>query len=157
MLSRHARSSILSLLLVASPLAASVASAASTAGPYDAVVNRALKLLPRQPDKVLVVDALDALTPVDARGRRVEAFVPRGDRTVYLVAQGDMLQHALKGPGIFDYAVAATIWHEMAHVDGADEAEAQRREEELWKEYVLQHRVDSVPGLSYLALLQKRH
>jgi hypothetical protein len=44
----------------------------------------------------------------------------------------------------------------MAHLDGADEPEAQRREEALWEDYVLQHRVDRARGLKYLALLRKR-
>jgi hypothetical protein len=44
----------------------------------------------------------------------------------------------------------------MAYLDGADEHEAQRREEALWKEYVLQHRVDRARGLAYLTLSRKR-
>ncbi len=156
MLARHTWKPVLGLLLAVGLLGAPTATAASTAGPYDKAVNRAIKLLPKRPERVLVVDASRAMPAVDAQGRRVTAFVTHGDRTVYLVAQGDMLQHALKGPGIFDYAVAATIWHEMAHLDGADEQDAQRREEELWEEYVLRHRVDRTRGLLYLALLQKR-
>jgi len=147
---------VLGLLLTVSALAAPSATITSAAGPYDEAVDRAITLLPRRPERILVVDASRAIPPVDAHGRQVEAFVTHGDRTVYLVAQGDMLQHALEGPSIFDYAVAATIWHEMAHVDGADEPAAQRAEEGLWKAYVLQHRVDNVKGLKYLALLQQR-
>ena len=56
----------------------------------------------------------------------VEAFVNQGSRVVYLVRQGVTLQGALKGRGVFDYALAAIIWHEMAHIDGADEPAAQR-------------------------------
>ena len=51
----------------------------------------------------------------------VEAFVNHGSRVVYVVRQGVTLQGALKGRGVFDYALAAIIWHEMAHIDGADE------------------------------------
>ena len=40
------------------------------------------------------------------------------------------MQAALKGPGIFDYALATVIWHEMAHIDGADEVAAQEAEEQ---------------------------
>jgi hypothetical protein len=66
------------------------------------------------------------------------------------------LQAALKGPGIFDYALATIIWHEMAHIDGADEAAAQRAEEQLWTEFVLAQRVDRARGMQYLALLKRR-
>src|SRR4051812_5509131 len=108
--------SALALLLALSSLAASSKTGPATAAQYDEAVNRAIRVLPRRPEKVVVVDASCAIPPVDAHGHRVEAFVTLGDPTVYLVAQGDMLQHALKAPGIFDYAVAATIWHEMAHL-----------------------------------------
>lgn len=67
------------------------------------------------------------------------------------------LQHAVKRGGVFDYALAAIIWHEMAHVDGADEPAAQGAEEELWRQFILQRRVAAVTGLTYLASLQKRH
>jgi hypothetical protein len=95
---------------------------------------------------------------VDARGRKVGAFAKtNGNGTVYLIEHGDLLRHAVKGPGIFDFAVAAIIWHEMAHLEGADETDAQCREETLWQEYVLERRVDGAVGLQYLALLRKRH
>ena len=56
-----------------------------------------------------------------------------------------------------DYVLATLIWHEMAHIAGADEREAQRQEEELWREYLLARRVDTGRGLNYLVLLTKRH
>ena len=46
--------------------------------------------------------------------------------------QGAALRGAQNGRGIFDYALATLIWHEMAHLAGASEREAQRQEEELW-------------------------
>jgi hypothetical protein len=45
----------------------------------------------------------------------------------------------------------------MAHIAGADEREAQRQEEDLWREYLLARRVDTGRGLNYLTLLTKRH
>lgn len=66
------------------------------------------------------------------------------------------LQAALKRADIFDYALAAIIWHEMAHIDGADEPAAQRAVEQLWKEFILSQRVDRVRGMKYLALLNDR-
>jgi hypothetical protein len=118
-------------------------------------VDRALRMLPRQPKKILIVERPTA--PDQHAGKpRAEAFINLGEPTVYLVRQGATLQGALKGPGIFDYALAAIIWHEMAHIDGADEPAAQRAEEQLWKEFILARRVDSRLGMRYLALLQDR-
>jgi hypothetical protein len=63
---------------------------------------------------------------------------------------------AIKPKRTFDFALAAIIWHEMAHIDGADEAAAQRAEEQLWREFILGGPVDRTRGMQYLALLQKR-
>jgi hypothetical protein len=127
------------------------------AGPstYDDGVTRALRLLPRQPDKIVVVER-DEGYHGRSDNAQVEAFVNHGGRVVYLIRQGVTLQATLKGPGIFDYALATVIWHEMAHIDGADEAAAQEAEEQLWMEFIVAHRVDSARGMRYLALLKKR-
>ena len=117
--------------------------------------RRALRLLPRQPDKIVVVER-DERSHVRSGKPYVEAFVNHGSRVVYLVRQGVTLQATLKGPGIFDYALATVIWHEMAHIDGADEAAAQEAEEQLWMEFVVAQRVDRTRGMRYLALLKKR-
>ncbi len=138
-----------------SSLASWPAAAADTAA-YDAVIARVLKLLPRQPEKVTVVDAHATAGLPSERLHHVEAFVRHGERVVYLVSQGVTLQKALKGSGVFDYALATIIWHEMAHIDGADETKAQLEEEQLWQEYMLARRVDSARGMKYLTLLRKR-
>jgi len=119
-------------------------------------VARAIKLLPRQPDSIVLVDAGPARRSFHRPLEHVEDFVTQGKRVVYLVREGVTLQHARKGPGIFDYAVAIIIWHEMAHIEGADEANARREEEALWEDYVRDGRVDAVRGLKYLKLLQAR-
>ena len=128
-----------------------------TAGPraYDEAVTRALGLLPRQPDKVVVVER-DQGSHARSGKPQVEAFVTHGSRVVSLVRQGVTLQATLKGPGIFDYALATVIWHEMAHIDGADETAAQEAEEQLWMEFIVAQRVDRGRGMRYLALLRKR-
>ena len=154
---------LLGLLLGVSPV---------HAGPsaYDEAIARALRLLPRQPEKVVVVErdersrersgtppAEDAEDVEDVKQvEHVEAFVNRGGRVVYLIRQGVTLQATLKGPGIFDYALATVIWHEMAHIDGADEVAAQEAEEQLWMEFIVSQRVDRTRGMKYLALLKKR-
>ena len=98
------------------------------------------------------------MKPVEPRkqAEHVEAFVNRGGRVVNLIRQGVTLQAASKGPGIFDYALATVIWHEMAHIDGADEVAAQKAEEQLWREFIVSQRVDRTRGMRYLALLEKR-
>jgi hypothetical protein len=127
----------------------------AAANSYSDAVNRASRLLPQPPKKIVIVERPTA--PDQHAGKpRAEAFINLGEPTVYLVRQGATLQGALKGPGVFDYALAAIIWHEMAHIDGADEAAAQRAEEQLWKEFILARRVDNRLGMRYLALLRTR-
>ena len=123
---------------------------------YGEAIARALRLLPRQPERVVLVERADGANAHKGKPR-VEAFVNRVGKLVYLIRQGPTLQAAVKGAGIFDYALAAIIWHEMAHIDGADEPAAQRAEEQLWKEFILANRVDRARGMRYLALLNDRH
>jgi hypothetical protein len=155
MLALTARSLVIGWVYVVMSIGGAGA-AQTVSGPYDETVNRALALLPEQPAKVLVVDASRAARAFDAQGRRVQAFVRHGENVVYLVAQGATLQGGQKGAGIFDYVLATIIWHEMAHLAGGDERQAQRHEEGLWEEYVAAGRVDLGRGLKYLALLRKR-
>ena len=124
---------------------------------YDETVQRALALLPRQPEKVIVIDADRTSPALRLSLRSVDGFVMRGDMAVYLRMQGALLQHAHRIGKSFDYALAAVIWHEMAHLNGADEREAQRQEEELWRQFLLQQRVEPKQALRYLSLLKKRH
>ncbi len=142
-----------SLALIGALLAASPVEAGRTR--YDDAIGRALRLLPRQPESVVVAERA---VGVDQHlgSPPTEAFVNRGSPVVYLVRNGVTLQAALKGPGIYDYALATIIWHEMAHIEGADEAAAQRAEEQLWTEFVVAQRVDRARGMQYLALLKKR-
>jgi hypothetical protein len=152
MLGRATRHSLLgSLVVLGALLGPSPVEAGQT--PYDVAIGRALRLLPRQPENIVIVERP---APGQHSGKAREAFVNRGQPTVYLVRQGVTLQAALKGPGIFDYALATVIWHEIAHIEGADEAGAQIAEEELWKAFILNQRVDRTRGMQYLALLRKR-
>ena len=52
--------------------------------------------------------------------------------------------------------LAAVIWHELAHVDGCDEAQAREREMALWREFLRNGRVESSLGLTCLAALCDR-
>ena len=156
MLGVHARSVAIGWFVVVISIG-SLEAGQTVRGPYEATINRALGLLPKLPAKVLVVDVAQAARAADAHGRQVEAFVRHGENVVYLISQGATLRGAQKGRGIFDYALAILIWHEMAHLAGADEREAQRQQEDLWTAYVATGRVDTNRGLNYLALLKKRH
>ena len=64
---------------------AGVGAAQTVSGVYDETVSRAVRLLPKQPTKILVVDAARAVRQVDARGRRVQAFAMIGENVVYLM------------------------------------------------------------------------
>lgn len=144
----------LGVVLVAGALVGS-SPVRADASPYDDAIARALRLLPRQPEAIVLVERAEGPT-LHTGKPKVEAFVNRGGKVVCLIRQGPTLQAALKRADIFDYALAAIIWHEMAHIDGADEPAAQRAEEQLWKEFILTQRVDRVRGMKYLALLNNR-
>ena len=147
---------LVGILVVGAAFLGSLPAAAQQPDEYDKTVARVIRLLPRPPEKVVMIDADTNGQSLHDKLQHVEGFVNPGKRVVYLVRQSDTLQRAMKGPGIFDYALALTIWHEMAHIDGADEATARRAEEQLWTEFVLAGRVDRVRGMRYLALLKDR-
>jgi hypothetical protein len=147
---------LVGFLIVSGWCCGSLPAAEPPAGAYDVTLARVLRLLPRQPDKLVVFDADTSGRALHDRLQHVEGFVTPGERIVHLVRQGETLRRAMKGAGIFDYVLATIIWHEMAHIDGANEANARRAEEDLWTEFVLARRVDSVRGLNYLVLLKKR-
>jgi hypothetical protein len=138
-----------------------VAAFDSAAAPPDltceSAIRRALALLPKQPSTIAIVDANDAKPDTRRTLLTLDAFIVRGSKVVYLVRQSVVLQMAAKGNPMMDYILASIIWHEMAHADGADERDAQRREEQLWTQFVRDQRMDPVVALRYLAALQKRH
>ena len=122
----------------------------------DRVVSRVLELLPRKPREVVVIDLNDQPRAIRQQFDGVEGFVRDGDGRIFLTKQGSNFQNALNRVGIWDYALAITVWHEMAHLAGADEREAQRQEEQLWREFVVSGKVDASRGLAYLRLLRNR-
>jgi hypothetical protein len=123
----------------------------------DRVVDRVLPLLPKRPEAVVVIDA-DRSTPGLRQAiENAQGFATEGERTVYLKKQASIFRRALQGASIWDYALACTVWHEMAHIAGADEREAQRREEQLLTQFIVARKVDAGWGLWYLRLLRKRH
>jgi hypothetical protein len=124
--------------------------------PCEETVGRALKLLPRQPERVVVVDMDRSTALLRTKMAHTDAFVTTGLRIVYVRKQGATFQQALKRQAFSDHVLAIVIWHEMAHLDGADEPAAQRAEEDLWSQYVVGRRVPADPGMAYLTLLRQR-
>jgi hypothetical protein len=97
----------------------------------DAIVT-ALKLLPRLPSRVAVMDVSEAEPEVRDELLRLDAFIVRGSTVVYVVQQSLLLKGTRDGSALHSHALAAVIWHEMAHAEGANERGARKREEELW-------------------------
>jgi hypothetical protein len=126
--------------------------------PRDAVpvIREALRLLPRSPTHVRVVRE-DQISPeFQLRFRSAEAFVSKGHPVVFVTSHSPTLRAAVDGSAAHVYALATIIWHEMAHLDGADEAEAQRQEELLWTRFLLGDHIDRTAGLRYLNRLHER-
>jgi len=143
-------------LLVAPTLAALLPGATRAASSYDPILERVLKLLPKRPLAVAVIDPNQAEPDVRRTLLTLDAFITKGGRVVYLTSHSEVLQGALKGSKLCDHILATIVWHEMAHIDGADEVEAQRREEELWTAFLREERVDRIQGLRYLKALKSR-
>ena len=119
-------------------------------------LRAALEVLPRRPERIVVVDA-EAEPPAHERQLRdLDAFVPVGSRVIYLRRQSPTLLAAEFSGGPYVLMLAAVIWHEMAHTEGLDERHAQEREEDLWKQFVQRNIVDSGVGLTYLDELRRR-
>jgi hypothetical protein len=131
--------------------------------PYDRAVSRAIAHLSRRPVHVAVIDAneakpgvREALLKLDAFTLRLDAVTMDPGKVVYLVKQSTVLQEAAKGSPFYEHVLASIIWHEMAHLDGADERGARHAEEQLWTRFVRDGISDQVTSLRYLNALTKR-
>ena len=126
------------------------------AGDVDVGVFRlALSTSPRPPDRIVVV-ADNAMPDIADRVRELDGFVPHGTRDIYLRHDGITLRAAESSGGPYVLMLAIVIWHEQAHADGCNEAQAREREVSLWREFVRSGRVESSLGLTYLAALRDR-
>ena len=119
-------------------------------------VRRALALLPGRAPVVSIIDAEEAKPDVRETLMKLDAFITRGDSVVYVVRQSEVLRAATKGARLCDYMLASIIWHEMAHIKGADEAAARRAEQEMWTGFVRDGAVDQLTGMRYLRALANR-
>ncbi len=66
------------------------------------------------------------------------------------------LKRALNGSDLDVQTLATIIWHEMAHLDGADERGARKAEQDLWTRFVRDGVCDEATGLRYLRALASR-
>jgi hypothetical protein len=119
-------------------------------------LRAALDALPRRPDRIVVVGAEAIPAGFAPQMHDLDGFVPVGSRVIYLRRESATLREAELSGGPYLLMLAAVIWHEMAHAEGCDEAQARHREEELWQEYVRSGRVESGIGLTYLVELRGR-
>jgi hypothetical protein len=121
-----------------------------------AALVAALRLLPRLPVRVAVIDATQAKPGVRPRLLALDAFIVVGSPVVYVVRQSLLLEGARRRSVIHVHALAAVLWHELAHVDGADEPAARRQEQALWTTFVRDQQIDGVAALRYLKALAER-
>ncbi len=128
------------------------------AAPEEATaIDRAIHLLSRKPETVAVLDPDKATEAGKKIFAKSDAFIQKDGRIIYINRRSDVLVGARQGSSLFVCMLAAILWHEMAHIDGADEDQAQRREEGLWKRFMVEGRVDRVTALRYLKLMNDRH
>jgi hypothetical protein len=116
----------------------------------------AMRVLPRLPARIAVIDADEATPQVKTTLLRLDTFITKGSPVVYVLRHSALLQGARAGSTFHVLALAAAIWHELAHVDGEDEPSARKREQALWTAFVRDQRVDGVTALRYLSALDKR-
>jgi hypothetical protein len=143
---------LLSLLLVVSNTSARIESSRA----YETAVHNAVERLPKRPPVVAIIDADEARPEVRESMLKLDAFITKGGKVVYVVKQSAVLEGAARGSAFYECMLASIIWHEMAHVDGADERGARRAEEQLWAQFVRDAAVDPLTGLRYLQALRTR-
>jgi hypothetical protein len=123
---------------------------------YERAVHKAVKRLPGRSPIVSIIDAEEARPEVRESLLKIDAFITKGGNVVYVVKQSAVLEGAAKGSTFYECMLASIIWHEMAHIDGADERGACRAEEELWTRFIRDSAVDALMGLRYLQALTRR-
>ena len=141
----------------ADPPTTEIVTAASPAGnAARAAITAAVALLSEVPKVIAVMDITPAKPTVRDRLRRLDAFTVEGNDVIYLVDGSEILRGAQQGSAFHRAALAAVIWHEMAHLDGADEREARKAESTLWASFVRDGLIDQLTGLRYLSALERR-
>lgn len=138
------------LVLLATP------PAAADAPTDDQAVRAIARLLPRAPARIVLLDPERDVEAGAARAKvaGLDAFAANDGR-VFVNVRSALFQ-AAKTSDFYRHAFAAVLWHEVAHLDGADEREAQRREADLWTAFIRDGKVDQANGLRYARELARR-
>jgi hypothetical protein len=123
---------------------------------YERAIHNAVKRLPGRSPVVSIIDAEETRPEVRESLLKLDAFITKGGHVVYVVKQSAVLEGAARGSTFHECVLASIIWHEMAHIDGADERGARRAEEELWTRFIRDSAVDTLIGLRYLQGLTRR-
>jgi Zn-dependent protease with chaperone function len=142
--------------VVAGDLPEPLAPAAVASAEANRALTRALALLPRRPRRVVVIDVSRLGPELQATTQPLDAFVTDRSPHIYVTSHSAVLTRAIKGSRLHTYVLASIIWHEMAHLNGADEAGARLAEEQLWRRFIQDGLVDQVTALGYLKLLEQR-
>ncbi len=161
--------SVIAAVFLATMLLGASAMAADRRSPTDIVtasspagvaareaIRASVALLPRPPKIIAVMDITTAKPEVRDNLRRLDAFTVQGNGVIYLVEGSELLRGAQAGSAFHRAALAAVIWHEMAHLDGADERAARKAESKLWTSLVRDGLLDQLTALRYLEALEKR-
>lgn len=121
-----------------------------------AALAAAVALLPRTSIRIAVIDVTQNQPAVRDYLLTLDAFTVKDNAVIYVVQQSELLKGARAGSALYCAMLATVLWHEMAHLDGADERGARRAEEELWTRFVRDGVADQVTGLRYLLVLKMR-
>jgi len=124
-------------------------------------LDAALRLVPKRPEVVVVESsdprAIAAAVAWGVKAERVRAFTLASDaRTVYVNKSVDPYRCAAHRNQTCVLLFAALIWHEASHLEGLDEDQAQLREEELFRLFVTEHRIDLATGQQVLRAMAAR-
>jgi hypothetical protein len=107
------------------------------------------------PVRIAVSDVTENRPAVRDYLLTLDAFTVPGNDVIYVVQQSQLLKGAHSGP-LHRAILATVVWHEMAHLSGADERGARQAEEKPWMQFVRDGLVDRVTGLRYLQALKRR-
>jgi hypothetical protein len=116
----------------------------------------AVALLPEAPVRIAVINVSENRPPVREYLLTLDAFTVKGNGVIYVVQQSELLKRARAGSALHRAMLATVLWHEMAHLSGADERGARQAEEKLWMRYMRDGLTDQVTGLRYLQALRRR-
>jgi hypothetical protein len=158
-----AESVVLALVLTtqATPGVTSVRTDIVTGGGPDSAAEKsalaaAVALLPEAPLRISVINVNENRPAVRDYLLTLDAFTVKGNLVLYVVQQSELLKRARTGSPLHKAMLATVLWHEMAHLSGADERGARQAEEKLWMRYVRDGLADQVTGLRYLQALRRR-